>query len=604
MTEIPAYAPQSRSRQVVRGLRPFLWWIVLVALLFAKRTHERLSEQTRLSFTATLQRQPVSDEVTASLDSQRITSGDHISIGSHQFTITHPKADRFSTNFSFWYGKHNLGEIALNRSKGTLIIHADPPANTITIRGPELVLTLTNSSGTSTAVPTDHYNVEVTYLHWRKVEELTVYPNQPANLFINPRIGTVQLSCNQANASFQMQAVDGQVLEAGEFPSTIRHLPEGNYKVIVRHHQNQQELTISVRAGTTNSIEMEFSYGAAFLDTAPRGAMVTSSNGRELGQTPLHLEELLPGLRQFELKRDGYERVFISLDVRAFETNSLHTNLISINYAKSVNAAREFLAAANYDAAVDAATEALQAKPNDPNAIAIQKEASGRKCLRQAETLGKEGDYTAAIRTLESVLIALPENEHGKQLLTEFKRREPEQIENKRLARLTLGQNTFEAALVNHSYQDYFDTHELKTTKPVKAIRTAILDALKTQPAFKVTRNDSSMPETFEIEAVQELTTILATSAGRRHCVIVGAQTRDDETQILFKVLEYKSEAVNKFSIGNLINAASEVRYVPIHSSENGNLSEKLQAQLKEGVQMVTERIQRAIGQTPTEKPQ
>jgi tetratricopeptide (TPR) repeat protein len=603
MTEIPAHTPQSGLRQVVRGLRPFLWWMVLVLLLFAKRTHERLSEQTHLSFTATLQGHPVSDEVMASLDSHRITSGDHISIGSHQFTITHPKADRFSTNFSFWYGEHNLGEIALNRSKGTLTIHANPPANTITIRGPELVLTLTNSSGMSTAVPADRYRVEATYLHCRQVEELTVYPNQSGTVSINPRLGTVQLLCNQANASFQIQEADGQMLEAGEFPSTIRDLPEANYKLIARHHQNQHERTLKVQAGTTNRIEMEFSYGAAFLETEPRGAMVTTSDGRELGQTPLRLEELLPGQRQFELKREGYERLLVSFDVRALETNSLRTNLVSINYAKSVNAAREYLAAANYDAAVAAATEALQAKPNDPDAIAIQKEASGRKFLRQAETFGKESDYTAAIRALELALIGLPENEHAKQLLADFKRREPEQIENKRLARLNLCKDIFDALLVNHSYHDYFDTHEIKTTKPVKMIRTAILDGLKTQPAFKVTRNDSNTPETFEIEAVQELTTMLATSAGRRHCVIVGAQTRDDEAQILFKVLEYKSEAVNKFSIGNLINAPSEVKYIPIHSSGNEKLSDKLQVQVKEGVQIVTERIQRAIGPSAAQKP-
>ena len=46
--------------------------------------------------------------------------------------------------------------------------------------------------------------------------------------------------------------------------------------------------------------------------------------------------------------------------------------------------------------------------------------------------------------------------------------------------------------------------------------------------------------------------TVLATSAGRREFLIVGAQTKDDETQILFEVVEYKVEAVEKFSIGNL----------------------------------------------------
>jgi hypothetical protein len=81
----------------------------------------------------------------------------------------------------------------------------------------------------------------------------------------------------------------------------------------------------------------------------------------------------------------------------------------------------------------------------------------------------------------------------------------------------------------------------------------------------------------------------------------VGGQTRDDETVILFKVLEYKAEAVNKFSIGNLIGTPAEVNYVPIHALENAKLSDKLQAQLNGGVSNVTERIQGAIGPTAAE---
>jgi hypothetical protein len=56
---------------------------------------------------------------------------------------------------------------------------------------------------------------------------------------------------------------------------------------------------------------------------------------------------------------------------------------------------------------------------------------------------------------------------------------------------------------------------------------------------------------------------------------------------------------VNKCSIGALLNAPVAVNYVPIHPSRIGKLSEKLQAQLKEGVSNVTARIQQAIGQTP-----
>jgi hypothetical protein len=110
-----------------------------------------------------------------------------------------------------------------------------------------------------------------------------------------------------------------------------------------------------------------------------------------------------------------------------------------------------------------------------------------------------------------------------------------------------------------------FESHELKTGKPVKEVEKAILDALRIRPEFRVTKATSSIPETFEIKAVQELTTALATSAGRRECVIVGAQTRDDETQILFKVLEYKAH--HTVSMQGLLNFTDNVSYIPVHPS-------------------------------------
>ena len=90
--------------------------------------------------------------------------------------------------------------------------------------------------------------------------------------------------------------------------------------------------------------------------------------------------------------------------------------------------------------------------------------------------------------------------------------------------------------------------------------------------------------------------TYMNTSAGKRRCVIVIGQTKDDETKILFKVFEYKTEAVNKFSIGNLIGTPVAVNYVPIHASKV-TMTDALNARLAEGVQSINARIQQAIGQ-------
>ena len=78
-----------------------------------------------------------------------------------------------------------------------------------------------------------------------------------------------------------------------------------------------------------------------------------------------------------------------------------------------------------------------------------------------------------------------------------------------------------------------------------------------------------------------------------------GSQTKDDETQVVFKDLEYKTEAANKFSIGNLIGAPAAINYVALHPSRAGQLTEKQQLRLAEGLANLFVAIQTATGQTP-----
>jgi hypothetical protein len=599
MTGTPQPVTEPRRRRWSRGLRPLLWWLLLVLVLFAIRTHQRLSEQTRLTFTVVLQGQSVGNEVSATLDRRPIGSGEQLSIGSHRFVILHPKAEPFSTNLFIWYGAHDLGQIVLQRSMGTLAIRADPPARQLTIRGPEFELTLTNSGGTTNSVPTDRYLVRAQYLHGQENREVTVFRYAAEAASFAPRLGTVQLTCNQAGASFQVLKAGNELLEAGEFPSMIREVPEGSYRVRASHHGHEREDMLAVKAGMTNGMEVRFLYGALELETEPPGAAVSTGDGRQWGTTPLRLVEVPVGHFELHIRREGYEPAVAGLEVSSEQTTTFRTNLLSINYAKSLKAAREYLAAGNYDASAEVATTALEAKPNDPEALGVQNEAVGNRSLRRAEVFGKEGDYIVGLKELELAVHALPDNEEARQLLADFKARVPEQIERERVERLERPRKMFAAMMERYSDARLFDEHELKTGKPVKEVENAILGALGTEPAFQVTRHAATTPETFEIEALQQFETVLGTISGRRQCLIVGGQTRDDETQVLFKVLEYKSEAVNKFSIGALIGAPVAVNYVPVCPARMPQMTDKLKAQLQEGVSNVTARIQRAIGQAP-----
>ncbi len=601
-TENIVVPPESRSRYWRRVLRPLLWWLGFVLFLFAIRTHQRLSEQTRITYAATLPGRGVLSDAVATVGKRPVESGDRIPLGWQTFTVTHPKAETFTTNLFIWYGAHDLGAIQLKRAQGILELHAEPSAALLTIRGPEFTQTLTNSSGGTISLPTDVYSIESKYAHWQHQDEVSIGRSTTTPWHLTPRLGTLALTCNREGASFELVAADNGLVEAGAFPENIVELPEGNYKVLTQHHHHRWEKNLTVKAGVTNQLQVELLYGSAGLSTEPTGASVTTADGREWGTTPLSIPELPVGPWKFTLNRDGYEPAVALLEVVADETANFRTNLVGRNYAGAMAAAERYFAATDYDRALAAVEDALLAKRDDPAALKLRRQAIGYSRLRRAEALGKQGDYISGIKDLALALQALPENAEAAQLLADFKLREPAQREKLRVERLNQGKVVFDAVLSKHPDSDLFENHELKTSKRMKEVQTAILAALKTQPAFQITRNNSPAPETFVIEAVQELSTYLATSAGKRQCVIVGAQTKAEETQILFKVLEYKTEAVNKFSIGNLIGAPAEVKYVPIHASRIVRMTDSLKLQVTEGVSNVAERIQQSIELNSTDR--
>ena len=590
---------ETRAGYWRRVLRPLFWWLLLVLVLFGIRTHQRLMEKTQLNFTATLAGQMPFPADLATFDGQPIFSGQNITLGNHQFTVTQPKGESFATNFFVWYGAQNFGNIDLKRTMGTLVVNANPPAPVLSIHGPEFDVELTNSPGMTSSVPTDRYVIMSRYAHWSRSDEASVSSGMTTTWPISPRLGAAQITCNEADATGQFLQADGQVIETVTFPYSIRQVPEGIYTLTAQHHNDVLSQKVVITANTTNQLSVDFLYGSAVLETDPAGAAVQTADGRYWGATPLNVAELKPGTWTFYLQHAGYDAVTADLVITANQASSFHTNLISVNYTGSMKAARQAMDTENYGDALKTLGEALIAKPGDAEALTLQRNATGLGSLQRARKLGLEGDFIGGQKELATTLEIFPANDEARALLQEFKRREPEQLERMRLERLQRGNVAFKNAFLVNADADLFTSHEFKTTKPVTEVYPAILKALNVPPAFQIIKNFSPAAETYEIKFKQEFSTFLATSAGYRDGIIVCAQTKDDETQILFKILEYKTEAQVKFSLGNMIGTPVAVNFIPISESRLGPLSEKLQARLNEGITNVTARIQGAIGQTP-----
>ena len=597
---IPSAPLESRPRYWRRVLHPLLWWLLLVLVLYGIRTHQRLMEKTRLNFGVSMQGQAI--DSTATFDGKPAFNGQNISLGSHTFMVKHPKGETFSTNMFIWYGEHNLGTIDLKRTMGILAVTADPPAPFLSIRGPEWSVTLTNSSGLTTSVPTDQYTVESRYAHWERADNVTVFAGSTATWRIAPRLGAVQLSCNQSHATFQLLTLNDRQVETGEFPSLISELPEGSYKLISQHHSHERDQALSIKAGVTNDNPVEFLYGAAVLETEPAGAVAHDGQGREWGVTPFSLPELLPGTLQLTIHRRGYEPVPVSLQITANQTATFRTNLVSTSYTGSMKSARQYMAAADYKGALQAVGDSLIAKPDDAEAITLQREATGLGQLQQAKELGQQGDYIGGGKELTLALQSLPDNEEAKQLLANFKTHEPEQIEGRRQERLNQPGKIFDLLCDKYTDSKLFDKHELKTKRPAGEVAGGISRALvSVQPPFAINHDDSPAPDIHLVVATQKFSNGLLSGGGERTCLIVVGQTKDVESQIIFKVLEYQRH--HSLDMNTPLNQLPiSENLIPLSPSRFPNMTDKLKAQLQDGVSNVTAIVQGVVGQTPADQ--
>lgn len=514
-------AATGRSRAWLPVLRPYLWWAILVLILYGIRTHQRLSEQTRISFTVNLEDKPAGYDAVATLDDQPVTSGQRVSLGSHRFEISHPKAEPVSTNLFIWYGEHNLGAIRLRRTRGLLVLHVEPPAKRLSVAGPEFSVALTDSAGVTSSIPTDAYQVEA---HWSNHEEVR---------------------------------------------------------------------RVSINSGQTVSLQLVPPLGALTLESDPSGAIVVKSDGRMLGTTPLTVCEMSPGRWKGELRLDGYIPVALALTITGGETNSVRTNLVNWQYSQAMETARTAFAAGEYDRTVETLRAALKAKPDDPDATALARQAGVAGHLRRAEDMMAKQDYTAARSEAQSVLEIASDNARALALLQDLDTREREnrrraegEAEARRQERLALPRKTFDSILARKPDASLFDEHELQAALPVNQVQNALLRELERPPAFTVARISGMSPGAFALLASQEV------PGGRRSCVIAGAQTGEIETHIFFKVMEYKSKSSLSFQDQLTITKS----YVPLDPSRVSELSEREKTQIRDGAQRVEERIRRAVG--------
>jgi tetratricopeptide (TPR) repeat protein len=565
------------------------WWLLLVLVLFAIHQNELAMERTRVYFSLTLEGRDVLNEATAVLDGRPVASGDNISLSSHHLTVTHPKTEPFTTNFSGWYGRHELGRIPLTRARGNLNVTAEPAAKWIAISGPEFSLTLSNSTGTNVLVPTDAYQVSVRYARWAETRDLPVSAGRITSYGFNPQFGVIALTGNALPAAYEILDSKGNFLQRGDVPVTVTEVPSGRYEIQVAHgnHQLRQEIVVS--GNQTNDATFHFAFGAARFESTPPGAGVYATNGIYLGTTPVTVTELPPATADYRLQLNGYERATVTVTVVEDQTNSARATLVSQSYLGSMQLARQELAAGNYRNALYAVEQALIAKPGDAEALNLQTTVRGRAQVQEAKDLAKQGDYLAAGKKLAEALATLPEDAEAKSLQAEYQPHEAEQVAKIQQQKT---RELFDRICQANKVASLFEAHEvLAGGKSPEAVRDALVQNCETvAPTLKVTVNRQVESGLYELALLQASDNPLVTF--RLECLMVIGTGKDSQTVVRFKLLHFVRQAKGLADLALNVNNPNE--WVPLHSSRM-QMTEFHAAQIRASVQMMQKKINDAI---------
>jgi tetratricopeptide (TPR) repeat protein len=263
--------------------------------------------------------------------------------------------------------------------------------------------------------------------------------------------------------------------------------------------------------------------------------------------------------------------------------------------------ARTQFAAGQFALAVESADRALRIVQSDPAAKDLRDRALYAENMRLAHELAGENRYSQAAQKIGIALAAQPTSQEAKMLLAQYKAA----ADDSRRDRVTKISDAFDALVQKLPEAALFDLYEFRTSTSASEVEKAILQLVKIKPRWEVARYGSTIPHEFALETAFEFgATDDGTPAGRRRVIVLGADVGAGETLILFKVLEYRPVGVGNLLVQSLLTGPGTnlSKYTPISKSA-ASTNPKLEAQLTEGLTLMSDFFETALGKESVTEP-
>jgi formylglycine-generating enzyme required for sulfatase activity len=207
--------------------------------------------------------------------------------------------------------------LRLQRSRGAARIDSQPSGALFELRDGTTLIKSGRTPADLADLPTGPYQLALKLGDREERDTIEIKRGELAEKTVEFGTGKITIASRPPGAEIE---IDG--MPAGRAPLEVT-LPEGPHQLTAKYRQwPPVPRTVAARRDAPAVAEFEFIGGSVKITSAPGGATVFAGD-RELGKTPLLLQELDPGNVSYELRLAGYKPLSITGAVKPGEQTFL-----------------------------------------------------------------------------------------------------------------------------------------------------------------------------------------------------------------------------------------------------------------------------------------
>jgi hypothetical protein len=225
-----------------------------------------------------------------------------IDIGPHEFEIRSDGYTSWMESIDINKGKNKKIHVVLQKNTGSVIIKSEPSNAKVLIDGSEVGNTPVTISDLIPGMHSVAINMEG-YEDWSKSLETIAGEETVIAAALQMKTGSICINSKPANAK---AIIDGKVV--GNTPITISNLKPDTYNVEIKidgYADWKESIDVIYNKEIAIDADLQIKTGAVCVKSEPSNAKVLI-DGNEIGNTPITISDLKPGMHSVDIKMEGY----------------------------------------------------------------------------------------------------------------------------------------------------------------------------------------------------------------------------------------------------------------------------------------------------------